>query len=93
MAAILQETLTERGQSYGRFADQAAICQSLKHVFQRAPSWSRMEPDQRECLDMLANKVGRVLNGDPNHIDSWLDMAGYAMLVVERLKSEVREHG
>jgi hypothetical protein len=26
------------------------------------------------------------LTGDPHHVDSWVDIAGYAQLVVDRLR-------
>jgi hypothetical protein len=44
-----------------------------------------MAPDQREALDMIAHKIGRILNGDPDYSDSWRDIAGYATLVADRL--------
>lgn len=47
---------------------------------------SQMAPDQIECLEMIAHKVGRILNGDPHYHDSWLDVAGYATLVADRLQ-------
>jgi hypothetical protein len=46
-----------------------------------------MDDDQREALDMIAHKIGRILNGDPNYADSWVDIAGYAKLVADRLES------
>jgi hypothetical protein len=42
-------------------------------------------PDQREALEMIAHKIARIVNGDPNYADSWLDIAGYAQLVADRL--------
>ena len=45
-----------------------------------------LEPDQREALEMLALKIARILNGDPNYADSWHDVAGYATLVADRLQ-------
>jgi hypothetical protein len=44
-----------------------------------------MQADQREALDMIAHKIGRILNGDPDYSDSWRDIAGYATLVADRL--------
>jgi len=29
---------------------------------------------------MLANKLSRIVNGDPEYQDSWDDIAGYALL-------------
>lgn len=47
--------------------------------------WLTLPPDQREALDMVFHKVGRILNGDPDYSDSWADIAGYAKLVADRL--------
>jgi hypothetical protein len=34
---------------------------------------------------MICHKIARILNGDPNYADSWVDIAGYAQLVADRL--------
>jgi len=39
-----------------------------------------MSASHREALEMIAHKIGRILNGDPNYADSWHDIAGYAKL-------------
>jgi hypothetical protein len=46
-----------------------------------------MPPQQRECLDMVAHKLGRILNGNPNYVDSWTDIIGYVTLVEKELKA------
>jgi len=46
--------------------------------------------DQAEALDMIFSKIARILNGDPNHLDSWTDIAGYATLVADRLEGKIR---
>jgi hypothetical protein len=84
--------LTERGTRYGAFTDHALITQRLKQcMVQFNPDkWDRMSDDQREALDMIAHKIGRILNGDPNYVDSWVDIAGYATLVADRLRGKVQ---
>lgn len=47
-----------------------------------------MLPDQREALDMIFHKIGRIVCGDPNYADSWHDIAGYAKLVENRLNGK-----
>jgi hypothetical protein len=47
-------------------------------------------PDQLQALDMIASKMSRIVNGNPNLRDSWLDIAGYAMLVADRLQGKPR---
>ena len=84
--------LTERGSNYGSFLDLSRITQRLKNVAHQfcADNDKRFDVDQAEALDLIFTKIGRILNGDPNHADSWIDIAGYAKLVSDRLEGKVR---
>ena len=83
--ADINTTLAERGKRYGDFAGHAGVTQRIKAEIVSAPRYARLTPSQREALDMIAHKVGRILNGDPNYPDSWHDIAGYATLVEQEL--------
>ena len=87
MSAI-DKTLDERGQRYGEFASHAHVTQLLKRAMGRHPGWRKLADDQREALEMTAHKIGRILNGDPDYIDSWHDIIGYIRLVEQRLERE-----
>ena len=84
--------LDERGNNYGTFLDNARVTQRLKAVAHQFAGQNNktFDADQAEALDMIFTKVGRILNGDPNHIDSWIDIAGYATLVADRLQGKIR---
>jgi len=84
--------LNERAGNYGPFATQATIAQRLKHVAHTAAGeqGKTFATDQAEALDMIFSKIARILNGDPNHLDSWTDIAGYATLVADRLEGKIR---
>lgn len=82
---FLTDLLTERGKRYGEFEDHAFISQGLKEEMSSHKGWSRLKWDQKEALEMIAHKVARILNGDPHYSDSWVDIAGYAKLVADRL--------
>lgn len=84
----IDSTLNERGSRYGDFEDHAFITQDLKAVMQETPNWDLLKADQKEALEMTAHKIGRILNGDPNYIDSWHDIIGYIRLVEQRLERE-----
>jgi len=88
--ATTEEILAERGKVYGDFTNHAKITQTLKSVAQcwhvQSDGTSKLTPTQREALDMIFHKIGRILNGDPNHRDSWDDIAGYAKLAADRCK-------
>lgn len=81
------QVLAERGSRYGRFEDHARIAQNLKAEMSHTPGWRRLTADQREALEMVQHKVARILNGDPTYADNWVDIAGYATLVAQRLES------
>ena len=78
--------LEERGARYGDFLGHARITQNLKAAMVDSPNWEKLSQDKRECLDMLAHKLGRILNGDPEYKDSWTDCIGYLRLVEKTLK-------
>lgn len=77
--------ITERGTRYGKFKDGAEIMRDLKHVMHEVDGWNNLTPSQKEALDMIQHKIGRILNGDPTYDDNWKDIAGYATLIVEEL--------
>lgn len=87
----IDKTLSERGSRYGEFDDHAALTQELKSAMQNHDNWASLADDQKEALEMVAHKIGRIINGDPNYIDSWTDIIGYVRLVEKRLMSEQKE--
>lgn len=94
MVNKVEETLQERGKSYGDFLSNATVSQGIKDTFKKLSEehgtvpLSGFDPDMLEALDMIALKISRILNGDPWTVDSWHDIAGYAELVADRLKQE-----
>lgn len=84
--------LAERGSRYGKFTDHAEVTQSLKAIFRArmGEKWDHLADDQKEALEMIAHKLGRIINGDPNYADSWVDIAGYSKLVADRLDGVAR---
>ena len=85
MSASIDSTLAERGTRYGEYVGHAKITQGLKRVMHDTPSWSKLNDDQKETLEMVAHKIGRILNGDPMYHDSWHDIVGYAKLSADQL--------
>ena len=86
----MEELITERGSRYGKFKDGADIMQSLKDTMRDVDGWNNLTASQKEALDMIQHKIGRILNGDPTYDDSWKDIAGYATLIVNELNGEVK---
>ena len=84
----VDQILAQRGERYGLFAEHARITQNMKVAMADSPNWEKLSADKKECLEMVAHKIGRILNGDPEYKDSWDDMAGYSTLVAKNLAGE-----
>lgn len=90
----IDSMLAERGSRYGAFKTHAEHTQAIKRLLIKLmgrAKWDALADDQREALEMIAHKLGRITNGDPNYDDSWRDIAGYADLVAKRLADPTPE--
>lgn len=83
----ISNTLVVRGRHYGGFEGNARIAQNIKSAMRDSPNWEEMDCDMKEAMELIASKIGRLLNGNVNHFDGWHDIEGYARLVSSRLKS------
>jgi hypothetical protein len=81
----INDILTERGKRYGEYKSTAFISQELKNIMHKCPSWDKLTYAQREGLEMIQHKIARMLNGDPTYTDNWVDIIGYATLVLETM--------
>ncbi|EHU1403009.1 TPA: hypothetical protein MIV70_27730 [Klebsiella pneumoniae] len=82
----IQNTLQQRGKRYGEFKDVAQLSNDLMRLLQAAPNYHQSLSDsQHFALVMMTNKMARIVNGDPNYLDNWHDIAGYATLVEQEL--------
>lgn len=86
------ETINERAVDYGKFKDGAALMQGMKRlVADHARAHDKtFADDQWEALEMILHKIGRIVNGNPDKVDSWVDIAGYATLIADRLQGNAR---
>lgn len=87
----LATVLSERGSRYGTLMSNATISQGLKEILHSSSNWEAMPPDMREALDMIVHKISRIVEGDFNYDDSWIDISGYSTLIVERLHLTLKQ--
>lgn len=76
--------LSDRAKTHGDYKTHATITQSIKFILQDAAEYGKLDFCQRESLEMIAHKIGRIVAGDPDFRDHWIDIAGYAKLVADR---------
>lgn len=85
MTDSINALLEERQKSHGDFAVHAQATCRIKAVMTDYQNWAMLTWEEREALDMIAHKIGRILAGNPHFKDHWDDIAGYAKLVANRL--------
>ncbi len=85
------QILNKRETTHGDYVTVSTLAQKLKANI-RHHVLSELTKDQRESLDMICSKIGRICSGNPNEVDHWRDIAGYAELVVTRLEKGTYKH-
>lgn len=89
----IKDVLEERANTHGDFGQVSVIAQRLKDEmrgggFGGYPGYSELTSWQCEALDMIASKIARILAGNADEPDHWLDIEGYARLARERIKTD-----
>jgi hypothetical protein len=81
-----EEIIEDRKSIHGNYSNVAAKAQEIKQaIFRGGGGCVGLSAIQRESLDLIATKIARICCGDPNHRDHWDDIAGYAVLVSQRI--------
>ena len=83
----IQETLAQRAKTHGDFRENGRIMQALKNQMIETVNWPHLPDEQKEALQMIQHKIGRILSGNNNEPDHWRDVAGYATLIKNLLKT------
>ena len=84
----IDSTLNERGARYGNYSDVAGTTQQLMSIVGCGANYEHLNAEQKTSLFMICNKIARAVNGDPNYIENWHDIAGYATLAERACEAE-----
>lgn len=76
---MIKDILAERGKTHGKFEDVAQTYKAFSHVISINKKQA-LTPGQSLALDVICQKMARILCGDANYKDHWVDIAGYATL-------------
>jgi Domain of unknown function (DUF6378) len=85
-AQSIEGLLADRGRTHGSFASNAQLSQHMKELFRSSPNWSALTDTHKEALDVIALKLSRILSGQAEFADHWLDIQGYAALALKELE-------
>lgn len=79
------QLIAQRASTHGDFRDNARVSRQLKTLFKNNTLF-KLKDFQAEGLDLIALKISRILTGNPNYVDNWDDIAGYAKRVADYLR-------
>ena len=85
------DILKQRERTHGAFAPKATTIQVLKNIMRGTERWRDLTFAQQESLDMIMTKIGRILHGNPNEPDHWLDIIGYTKLISDELENPYKK--
>lgn len=70
-----------REKTHGPWLHTAAVAQALKTVVHKN-MLGPITAQQQEALDMICSKMARIIAGNANCADHWVDISGYARLTL-----------
>lgn len=82
----IEKTLEERGKTHGNFKDVSETYDRMDTAMQTSGvNIGNLKSTQALALDVIIQKIARIVNGDPDFSDHWEDIAGYSTLIVKEL--------
>jgi len=82
---VITTKLKARKGTHGDYIENFRVIQNLKATMKDSVNWEQLPLEQKESLEMIAVKVGRVLSGDFDVADHWEDIEGYSHLISQDL--------
>lgn len=80
--------LDQRGATHGDYRTMSTRIQQIKTIMRMGSQWIDMSEPQKEALELIATKIGRIIEGDPEFKDHWDDLGGYAAKASEFCRKE-----
>lgn len=75
--------LSEREKTHGDYNEVARVSQGLKYALRHGPI-EEVPAVIRESLELICMKMARIVCGDHNERDHYLDIIGYAKLALQK---------
>lgn len=76
------EILHRRLGTHGDYEAKSKYTQHAKSLMRSTPNWNLLADHQKQSLETITEKIGRILYGDPAFPDHWLDIIGYINLAI-----------
>ena len=85
-----EDLLFERAKTHGSYIEQSLVAQRLRGILYSGSKCKEMNSQQQEALFQICTKLSRIVCGDPDFLDHWEDLIGYARLGLYGCSSQNR---
>ena len=76
----MTDILAEKEKTHGQFTITSEVSQELKRALRRFAKWEALSSEQKEAVDGICVKLSRIISGNSDEADHWIDIMGYAEL-------------
>lgn len=87
----LKEVLNQRQKTHGEFSEVSKTYSDFIKILERTGFFDKCEDYHRLAIDVIFQKLARILNGDMNFYDHWVDICGYSELVKKELDKNKKQ--
>lgn len=85
----LEKILSDAEKSKGEFLQRSSTSQQIKSTFRWQPNWENLSDYKKEALEMMADRISGILNGNSDNTKSWCSIEGYAKLVADSIQEQI----
>lgn len=79
---MIETVLAERQKTHGDFAEHARVYAALKEVYADV----KINKVLHIALDYIMGKIARIITGNAEFADHWVDIQGYAKLAADYIE-------
>ena len=87
----LKEVLNQRQKTHGEFSEVSKTYADFIKILEKTGFFNKCEDHHRLAIDVIFQKLARILNGDMNFYDHWVDICGYSELVKKELDKNKKQ--
>ena len=81
MTKEINDLTSEKAKTHGDFDLSSLFVRRVYTEIANSPNFHNLTPPQERGLRMIVEKLSRILYGDSQFLDHWIDIEGYAKLI------------
>ena len=81
--------LKDRQTTHGDWGEGCEVEDKLVSILEGTVTWQHLSNHHRCALRMIVHKIRRIMVGDPDFVDHWDDIGGYAKIEADLIRGTI----